>query len=49
MTKDQQVAYMKAMEHARKLAKLKTRRAMAPHVHAWAEQMKAMLAGDRHA
>jgi hypothetical protein len=46
MTKSQQVAYDKAMEEARKLAKLKRRSAMAPHVHKWAEAMKALLAGN---
>ncbi|WP_241059119.1 hypothetical protein [Achromobacter xylosoxidans] len=46
MTKSQQVAYEKAMEEARKLAKLKRRSAMAPHVHKWAEAMKALLSGN---
>ena len=46
MNEQQQRAYTKAMELASKLSKLKTRRAMAPHVHAWAEQIKAMLTGN---
>lgn len=40
-------AYLEAMAHARKLSRLKTRKAMAPHVHAWAEALKRMLAGGR--
>jgi len=39
--------YQDAMQHARKLAMLKRRKAMAPHVHAWAEAVKRMLAGGR--
>ena len=44
MTKSKHIAYEKAMEEARKLAKLKRRSAMAPHVHKWAEALKALLA-----
>jgi len=40
-------AYRDAMAHARKLSRLKTRKAMAPHVHLWAAAMKRMLAGGR--
>lgn len=46
MTKEQQTAYVKAMEQARKLAKLKNRRAMAPHVSEWAKQMKIVLGAN---
>lgn len=48
MTKGQQTAYTEAMKHARHLATLKRRSAMAPVVHKWAEQMKIMLAGGNN-
>lgn len=41
---ERQEAYRQAMLHARKLATLKRRKAKAPHVHAWAEALKKMLA-----
>ncbi|WP_179266677.1 hypothetical protein [Bordetella genomosp. 4] len=44
---NQEKAYQDAMKEARKLSTLKRRSAMAPHVHAWAEALKRMLAGDR--
>ena len=47
MTQGQKQAYADAMAEARKLATLKRRKSMAPHVHAWAEALKRMLAGDR--
>ena len=47
MTKQQNLAYEQAMAEARKLATLKRRKTMAPHVHAWAEAIKRMLAGDK--
>ncbi|MGN3704485.1 hypothetical protein [Achromobacter xylosoxidans] len=46
MTKTQQRAYEAAMAEAKKLAKLKRRKSMAPHVHKWAEAMKVMLASS---
>ena len=47
MTQGQKQAYADAMAAARKLATLKRRKAMAPHVHAWADALKRMLAGGR--
>ena len=42
-----QAAYQEAMQHARKLATLKRRKAMAPHVHQWAQAMKRVLAKEQ--
>lgn len=47
MTQDQNLAYTEAMAAARKLATLKRRKAMAPHVHTWAEALKRMLVGGQ--
>jgi len=44
MTKEQKQAYDQAMAEARKLATLKRRKTMAPHVHEWAQAIKRMLA-----
>lgn len=35
-----------AMRHARTLAKLKSRKAMIPHVHKWVDAMKRVLGGN---
>lgn len=35
-----------AMRHARVLARLKSRKAMIPHVHKWVDAMKRVLSGN---